>query len=108
MIDLTISPERLYTLSKSAFFASIPDFEISACFSCTQMFFNLRVLAKEKNKTERIKAMAIILNYAPEDKKELMRRWLDGYFSRTMQSNLFGLGGAVLEKEIIKLKLRRY
>lgn len=108
MIDLTISPERLYATSKPIFFKVIPDFEISACFNCTQMFFNLRSLAKEKNKTDRIKAMAIILNYAPKDRKASMRYWLDDYFSPSMQADLFGLERSgyskALENEIKKLK----
>ena len=91
MVTFNIPADELYAVSKPAFYRLISEFEISICFNCTQMTFNLRRIAEMSKKSDRVNIMALILKYAPAERKKDMQTWLDDYFSSGIQLELFGI-----------------
>ncbi len=110
MVTFNIPANQLYAVSKPVFYHLISDFEISVCFNCTQMTFNLRKIAETSKKSDRVNIMALILKYAPAERKKDMQTWLDDYFLPEIQLELFGMncGGysKALQRALDKLGKR--
>ncbi|MGN1134707.1 MAG: hypothetical protein ACI4SF_00630 [Oscillospiraceae bacterium] len=116
MKTFTLSAGKIYLISKQAFFALLPNCEVNFTHGSQQMWFNLCTVARDGKKTQRIESTALILTYAPDDKIESFKAWLNDYFSEEMQEEIFGLKlsdtldiipGNSLEKAIHKLNRKR-
>lgn len=116
MKEFTFAAPTIYRFSKPLFFMMLPNCEVNFTHGSQQMWFNLCAVARDGKKTQRIESMALILTYAPDDKIESFKTWLNDYFSEEMQEEIFGLTlsdtldiipGNSLEKAIHKLNRKR-
>lgn len=109
MVTFSFTADELYAVSKPMFYRLTPDFEISACFDCTMMTFNLRRIAETSKKSDRINIMALILKYASAECKKNMQTWLNNYFSQENQLKVFGMNSSGYSKALLNAldKLRR-
>lgn len=110
MVDLTITAERLYSMSKSAFYDCIPDCEIYYVHGCSQMSLNFKNIAAHQKKTNRRTAVALALKYCAADQIRFFSQWLTDYFSCKMQKEIFELSisenGEILPEKMLEKALK--
>lgn len=113
MVTITITPEKLYAMSKSAFYRFIPCCYVNFVQGHSQMSFDMNMVAASHRKTERRKITALVLAYCSDEHIDNFSKWLSDYFSRPMQREIFDLAiyenGKIvpekgLEKALNKLK----
>lgn len=110
MVMFSISADSLYATSKSMFYAYIPDCTLNFVHGYTRMSLNFRRIAATQKKTNRRKAVALVLKYCPADQIELFSRWLTDYFSDKMQMGIFELSvdenGKILPGKMLEKALK--
>lgn len=104
-------------MSKAVFYRSIDDCDISVVFNHTQMFFRLRLIAREQQKRQRVETISYIMAYATAEQKDELKAWLIDYFHSDVRMETFDLDidetdgtfiyGKQLEKAIKKIKRKR-
>ncbi|MBP1561908.1 MAG: hypothetical protein J6C96_11810 [Oscillospiraceae bacterium] len=116
MKEFTLSADKIYTISKRAFFTLLPNCEASVVRDCSQWHFNLGSIAKDGEKKQRIEIIALIIVSSPEEQVKKVKEWLTNYFSLKMQKDLFDLEindfseiipGRRLERAINRLNRKR-
>lgn len=114
MTEIRVGADELYNLSKKAFYALIPECEISGAVGHAQFAFKMRTVASEsKTKTDRRTLTAYALIGGSESDIAGFTQWLTTYFSESMQHEAFELHvrpdgiivpDFVLEKALNKVK----
>ncbi len=114
MTELRVDAEDLYNLSKKAFYAVIPECEISGAVGHTEFRLKMRTVASEsKTKADRRTLTAYALIGSCNNDIIKFTEWLTAYFSESMQHEVFDLHvrpdgvivpDFVLEKALNKVK----
>lgn len=116
MKEFTLSADKIYAISKRAFFTWLPNCEASVVRGCSQWHFNLGSIAKDGEKKQRIEIIALIIVSSPEEQVKKVKEWLTNYFSPKIQKELFDLEindfseiipGRRLERAINRLNRKR-
>lgn len=86
---------QIYGLSKPAFYSLIPSCEVNFVAGTSQIFADLKRVAKEQEKTKRRKLVALFLTYGSDEQKAKFFHWLNDYFNADMQISIFDLTAPV-------------
>ncbi len=115
MQKFEIDADKLFAVSKPAFFRLVPCCDVNFVHGYSQMFLNIHKVAQEQPKGKRIETIALVLSYCNQEHIEKFKQWLIDYCSMKMQNDLFDLTvsvggeficGKMLERAINKLRKR--